>query len=167
MMKSIIKINHGFTIVETLVAVAILMISIAGPLTIAQKGLMAAIYARDQSVAAFLAQDAVEYIKNYRENNDWDTWSNKFSSCTQSSPCNIDTTQDNTQVTSSLNLMHDNSGYRPYTAGGVASQFYRKFYLITSINGNPHESRLIVEVSWNNGTISNVVTLENELFKLH
>jgi Tfp pilus assembly protein PilV len=56
-----LKNNSGFTIVETLVAITILMIAIAGPLTIAQKGLTASTYARDQMIASFLAQDGLEY----------------------------------------------------------------------------------------------------------
>ncbi len=61
--------NKGFTIIETLVAIAILMISIAGPLTIAQKGLLAATYAKDQVTASFYAQNLMESIKNQRSTN--------------------------------------------------------------------------------------------------
>jgi hypothetical protein len=52
--------KSGFTIVETLVAVAILMIAIAGPLTIVNKSLRAAMEAQDQVTAAYLAQDVIE-----------------------------------------------------------------------------------------------------------
>ncbi len=57
----------GFTIIETLIAVAILMIAIVGPLTIAHRGLIAAITAREQITANYLAQDAMEYLKNIRD----------------------------------------------------------------------------------------------------
>ena len=69
MNKQNFKDKKGFTIIETLVAITILMISIAGPLTIAQKGFNAGIYAKDQVTASYLAQDAMEYIKNVRDNN--------------------------------------------------------------------------------------------------
>jgi Tfp pilus assembly protein PilV len=61
--------NKGFTIVETLVAVAILMISIAGPLVVANQSLKAAQYSKNQSIATFLAQETIEYIKNIKNNN--------------------------------------------------------------------------------------------------
>lgn len=63
------KEREGFTIVETLVAITILMIAIVGPMTIAQRGLMASIYARDQVTASYLAQDAMEYMINFRDQN--------------------------------------------------------------------------------------------------
>ena len=56
--------SSGFTLIETLVAISILMIAVASPLTIAQKGLASAIYAKDQIIASYLAQDAIEYIIN-------------------------------------------------------------------------------------------------------
>jgi prepilin-type N-terminal cleavage/methylation domain-containing protein len=115
MKKSFIKRNTknaGFTLVETLVAIAILMIAIAGPLTVAEKGLSAAIYARDHLIGSYLAQDGMESIKNIVDTNQiyigstpnsdlGERWfvakessgSNiDLTGCTFSSPCSIDTT---------------------------------------------------------------------------
>ncbi len=64
--------QSGFTIIETLVAIFILLISITGPLSFAQSGLRASFVARDQVVAFYLAQDAIETIKNIRDNNSLD-----------------------------------------------------------------------------------------------
>ncbi len=63
------KFTKGFTLVEALVAISILMIAVTGPMTVAQKGLVSAITSKDQMIAAFLAQDAIEYIKNVRDSN--------------------------------------------------------------------------------------------------
>jgi prepilin-type N-terminal cleavage/methylation domain-containing protein len=59
--------KKGFTLVETLVAISILLIAIAGPLTIAAKGLSTSFYARDQVTAFYLAQEGIEYIRNIRD----------------------------------------------------------------------------------------------------
>jgi len=61
--------NAGFTLVETLVAISILMLSVSGPLYYASESLKAAIYARDQITAFYLAQDAFEQIRKIRDNN--------------------------------------------------------------------------------------------------
>ena len=45
------------------------MIAVASPLTIAQKGLTSAIYAKDQITASYLAQDAIEYLRNWSDQN--------------------------------------------------------------------------------------------------
>ncbi len=59
----------GFTLVETLIAILVLSIAITGPLTIAQKGLQAALISKDQDTAFYLAQDAIEYIRYARDTN--------------------------------------------------------------------------------------------------
>lgn len=59
--------KKGFTIVETLVAITILLLAITGTMTTAQKGLQSAHYANDQMVAVFLAQEAIESIRQYRD----------------------------------------------------------------------------------------------------
>src|SRR3989338_1900483 len=61
------KIARGFTLIETLIAVLILTTAIAGPLTIASKGLTATLVAKDQISAFYLAQDAVEYVHFLRD----------------------------------------------------------------------------------------------------
>lgn len=68
LMKFSLKRNtEGFTLIEALVAISILMIAIASPMSLAQKGLSTATQSKDQMIAAFLAQDAVEAVKNIRD----------------------------------------------------------------------------------------------------
>jgi prepilin-type N-terminal cleavage/methylation domain-containing protein len=59
----------AFTLIETLVAVMILSIAVAGPLTIAARGLNSALIAKDQITAFYLAQDAVEFVRFARDSN--------------------------------------------------------------------------------------------------
>jgi len=57
----------GFTLIETLVAVTILTLTIAGPLYTASRALVAAETARDQLTASYLAQEGVEYVRMMRD----------------------------------------------------------------------------------------------------
>jgi prepilin-type N-terminal cleavage/methylation domain-containing protein len=61
--------KRGFTIIETLVAVMILVFAITGPMVFASQALKSAYYARDQVIAFYLSQEAIELIKNARDNN--------------------------------------------------------------------------------------------------
>jgi type II secretory pathway pseudopilin PulG len=64
------KINtKAFTLVETLVAISILITSIVAPLTIAAQSLFSARYSRDQVIATYLAQESVEMMRYLRDRN--------------------------------------------------------------------------------------------------
>jgi prepilin-type N-terminal cleavage/methylation domain-containing protein len=84
--------KRGFTLIETLVAIVILTVSIAGPITIASKGIASAIFARDQITAFYLAQEAVEYIRNKRDENNinGNGWIDGLSECIDGNICTID-----------------------------------------------------------------------------
>lgn len=94
----------GYSIVEVLVAVTVLLISIVGPLTIAYKGIENATLAREQNIAFFLAQEGIESIIKKRNdgilaheaNNSvgtWD-WTDEISAnnCSDSVACAVDLT---------------------------------------------------------------------------
>ena len=69
----IIKINKkpskGFTLVETLVAISILVIALTGPLAIIAQSLKSSYFSRDEITAAYLAQEPIEFIRNMRDQN--------------------------------------------------------------------------------------------------
>jgi len=88
----------GFTIVETLVAIAILLISLATPLSMAEKGLAGAEASRHEITAFYLAQEAIEYLRNIRDSNaiakrkNGPTWLQGLNKCLQGEGCGIDVT---------------------------------------------------------------------------
>lgn len=61
------SVQSGFTILETLVAIAILIIAITGPLAIVAQSLRSSYFSRDQITAYYLAQEAIEYVRNTRD----------------------------------------------------------------------------------------------------
>jgi len=64
-----IKSSAGFTLIETFVAITVLTISIVGPFTLVMKGLDISKSTKGQIVAMYLAQDAIEYVRNIRDEN--------------------------------------------------------------------------------------------------
>lgn len=61
--------KKAFTLIETLVAISILTIALTGPLAVIAQALKSSYFARDQITAYYLAQEAVEYIRNLRDIN--------------------------------------------------------------------------------------------------
>ncbi len=61
--------NKGFTLVESLVAISILSLSIAAAFTAVQKGIQSSTIARDQVTAFYLVQEAMEFVRNKRDEN--------------------------------------------------------------------------------------------------
>lgn len=58
----------AFTLIETMVAVTLLTFAVAGPLTAADRGLVAATTAKDQLTASYLAQEGIESTRLIRDN---------------------------------------------------------------------------------------------------
>ncbi len=103
-------IQKGFTLVETLVAIAIIMTAITGPYAAAVQTINASRIAREHTVATFLAQEGVEAARAERDkvylhdcftstgcsgSTAW--WNNDFvkaiTACTSSNPCILDTSK--------------------------------------------------------------------------
>lgn len=61
--------DRGFTLLETLVAIAVLVLAITATFTAAQSGLSSSIEARDQIKAFYLAQEGIEMVRNLRDQN--------------------------------------------------------------------------------------------------
>ena len=59
--------KRGFTLLETLVAVAILALAVSGPIYVASRVLVAAQVAKEQLTASYLAQEGIEYMRSMRD----------------------------------------------------------------------------------------------------
>lgn len=157
----------GFTLIEALVAIAILTISIAGPITIASKGISSAIFARDQITAFYLAQEAVEFIRNKRDENNiiGNGWIDGLSDCLDDEKVCIIDSKNNTinecvgGVCPVLKY-DDDTGFYSYDLGGEDSKFTREIR-ITTINDN--EVAITTTLSWTTGSITKSFTVREHI----
>lgn len=153
--------NRGFTILETMVAVFILVLSITGPMAFASSSLRSAFLARDQITAFFLAQDIIEVVKNSRDENGLleYPWLYNIDICGDpGQPCTvyIDTTAANPTATECLNgicpvLRLDENGRFNYdlSVNSSESRFTRTTHIRETVANQ--EAQVVVEVEWDSG----------------
>lgn len=170
--------SSGFTIVETLIAITILMIAIAGPLVIATKSLNTASASKNQMIASYLAQESMEMIKNQRDANvsagaptgwldgfDYPTDCN-LSTNTQCDINGIDKNLDyiaSCQPSGCSIYFNSATGYN-HSNIGSDSGFKRRFYFQSKPDNNGKKEVLVhVFVNWNEGTVPYEIYLTSQL----
>jgi Tfp pilus assembly protein PilV len=181
------KTNKGFTLIETMVAVMILMTAIVGPLAIASKGLSTSLIAKDQLTAFYLAQDAIEYTRFIRDTNRLESkpWlagldgtvnghTNSGSAggvCTStdgSQSCLIDSIMDTTASCGaplcSTALDYDSTNnWFSYTSG--SGSIFTRTVAIINTPAHPDEADVTVTVSWHDvGGVARSVAEREELY---
>lgn len=181
-MKTFLKQkNKGFTLVETLVAVTILVIGSLGPIAIAAQGIVSAGYAKDQIVAYYLAQEGLELVRNVRDSNaiqgktdpdilSPDYWLFGLENCETSFSaigCRIDAknptavaTKCSNDGSSCKNFTLDNKGYYGYTPGGTQTKYKRT--INTTVSGNI--VTVVVRMDWNSHNNPRSLTLSEDLY---
>jgi prepilin-type N-terminal cleavage/methylation domain-containing protein len=178
------KFQRGFTLIETLIAVLILTIAIAGPLTIASKGLTGTLIAKDQITAFYLAQDAMEYIRFVRDTNalsggNWltgaggsGTFLKDLTPCASadgSKSCVIDTLQSTiAQCVGSCPTLRYDTTNNSFDYTGAATPgtraFVRSIVITTPIGGSADEARVDISVGWSDiGLVAHTITVREHL----
>jgi prepilin-type N-terminal cleavage/methylation domain-containing protein len=187
MINNIAAHSRGFTLIETLLAVLILATAIAGPLTIASKGLSAALVAKDQTTAFYLAQDAIEFVRFARDTNilsgataeEWLIGAGaNLTECTGSNGCRLDSLQhspvpDPEAYDSASNYQNDplffNEANRHFTYNNSTSNtrtiFSRQVKIITPVEGQADEAQVEVNISWRglSGKVNTITVREHLL----
>ncbi len=157
--KSILTSQGGFTLIETMVAITILVVAVSGPLTLASQSLFASVYAKDQTTAFYLAQEAVELVRNKRDGNMLEFLDGQGTNWLAGIPVDTNLRADipndtltacGTQAVCLGNkLLHDNVFYN-YVSGS-ASRFGRSVIITPNPNFSD-EAIIAVTVQWQTGS---------------
>jgi len=182
----------GYSLIEVLIAVAILMMAIVAPMTIAVKSIQSSRYTLEQNTAIFLAQEGISIIEglrnhyalesiNNRDNNHWD-WTDDFDDCESQFGCNFDASDPYSIIDRGSNIRRCNqdgencrlhyseswgrSAYRITSEGGEPSAFVRRIYFDTA---NNRELNIRVVVEWDSGFLGQEqrVTISTSFFNLY
>ena len=173
-MKKNNKLNTGFTLVETLVAISIFSVSILGMMSVLGSGIANTNYAKRKAVAIYLAQEGVEYVRNMRDTkvlsasggNLWNQFESNFSSCSnENNACGfVKPLPFDIKTCSSLSdckLYINNGGYDT-NSSGTDSGFVRKIWA-EEITPNK-EIKIFSKVEWTQGSGNYSITFSENLF---
>lgn len=153
----------GFTLVETLVAVAILTLAVSGAFSAASASITSSTYSKDQIIAFYLAQEGIEFIRNMRDENglngrNWLTniAANNGDDCYFGRACYVDAVTNTMERCSSpgncpLIRQNATTGFYGYTGSWPLTKFRREIVL-TQVN--PNEVSITVTVNWSRGLVN-------------
>lgn len=186
--------QSGFSLVETLVAITILLLVIIGPMTISMSTSRSTSYSSEQVVAYFLAQQGIEIAQKARDDiilnnflpstdgnfvaNPWTTFVNSatgpYANCFNAAGCSLEMSGGGLAAGSvctgtNCRLYYD-SGREPdrynYDNSGTISPYTRT---VRFIQVNSNEVRVVSRVYWQTGTRRDFqeVILETSLFNVY
>ncbi len=158
------KFKKGFTIIEALVAVFILTVGITGCVVLANQVLSASELSKNRLIAANLAQEGIEVVRNIRDTNwlvgqDWDTGLSASTACGSPTDWEVDystTSLSDTYDGDYLKIDADNGLYG--YAGTTTTTFQRK---ITICYSQIYEMKIETTVYWKTkGTTKSILMTE-------
>lgn len=170
--------QNGFSLVETLVAISILLIVIVGPMSITARTAKSSSFATEQAQAFFLAQEGAELAQKARDDlfltrfqggslNPWDVFTNitgTYQNCFNPSGCGLEwnlagnglATVINCTGTNCLLQRRSSAGRAMFTyAGGLgdtATLFTRRIFFENAVS-NPEMVKIRSEVTWRTGSL--------------
>ncbi len=187
------KTNRGFSLIEMLVAVSILLLVIVGPMTITSRASKSASFATEQVQATFLAQEGFEMVQKIRDDlllaylnsgagSPWGTFastSGAYQNCFTSG-CGLEWNTLGEFLTSPIScnsgacLLYYNgnasrSKYTHSAAGlGVSTTPYTRTIKLSLVGGG-EAVKVLSTVSWRTGSLvaSQKVEVENYLYNIY
>ena len=164
---------------ESIVAIMILSLSVSGAFSAVTQSLSQAIIAKDEVNAFYLAQEAVEIIRNKRDNNQlarikggsntWLTGITDASNCPFNQVCKADVKAASPLIycgaswNSCDNLKQDPTTFLYGYTSGSATNFKREI-MLEPIPGTSDEISITVRISWTKGSMPFEFKIKAHLF---
>lgn len=169
--------HAGFSLIEVLVAISILVIAVAAPMVLAARSVTVARYASNEITAFYLAQEGLEYIRLARDDNfintvNWMSGINDTGSVCKNSPCTVSPTL---APSSGIQACHGPSGCPPLyfnpatgfyditTGPGWTPSIYTRSIQVTAVSSD--EVIVSSTVTWNEGSIPRSFSLSLHLMR--
>ena len=159
----------GFTLVETMVAIALLTIAIVAPMSLTVQSLATAYYARDEIIASNLAQEGIEAIRSVRDANILLTAEGTPTNLYTGIPIGTYFTVDAHTIPTTLtncfqqpcskaeSTLQTNGQLYGYNVAWTTTTNFQRSAIATVVRsdavGEPQEIRIAVTVTWATGSI--------------
>ena len=162
------KNSKAFTLVETLIAIAILLVAVVGPIGLIGNAVHNLYYARDEMVAINLAQEGIEVVRQMRDSNmlSAGTWDFGFDGPNYVVDVGNATSQLSAITSDQVVYLDSTTGlYRQINNGYTPTQFSR---LITTTNASlgTSERQITSTVKWRTGgSATGTISVSENLFK--
>jgi len=150
--------KRGFTLLEVILAIFVIMVGIAGTLGIIQQGISYTQLSSSRLAANYLAQEGIEIVRNIRDAN-WlkmSTWSDGIPSGDWEADYK---TQNLTRSYAGTPLNIDSNGFYSYFSGSP-TKFKRKI----TVAKDTDILKISVQVEWQERGRNNQVTVQENLY---
>lgn len=164
----------GLTLIETLVAISVLMVAVSGAITLANQSLRSSSVSKDQITASYLAEEGMESVKNIRDSNFLRgasaLWLDGLGPCNSGNGCKIDSNDVNPTASACgggcVQMTYDPAtGRYGHNTSWQNSAFIRKIEVKPAAGGNSQEMLVTVTVSWTHALITHSFSLKETIYE--
>jgi len=163
-----LKLKNGFTLMEVMVAIFIIVVGLFAVMALIDKSIMAGSLSTNKLIAANLAQEGIEVVKSIRDmsydpaTGGWDVWYG--ASGVASGTYSVEHNSQNFGSSQNSLLKFDSaSGLYSYSSGNN-SIFKRSIIITKAPAGNADEIKVEAIVTWTERGANKTLTVEDRLW---